>query len=131
MVARSTTSCSSAPTVAGMMPKAAMLMSPTLTMMPSQMLCRAIRTVSRPISTALAVREMSSTSITASADSLAAVAPFAPIAMPTSAAASTGASFTPSPTMITGRSATAATSCTLSAGRHSARTLVMPISAAM
>ena len=48
-----------------------------------------------------------------SADSLAAVAPFAPIAMPTSAAASTGASFTPSPTMITGRLATAAASCYL------------------
>ena len=76
-------------------------------MMPSQMLCSAMRTVSRPISTAFAVREMSSTRITASADSLAAVAPFAPIAMPTSAAASTGASLTPSPTMITGRSAIA------------------------
>ena len=40
--------------------------------------------------------------MTTSADSLAAVDPFAPIAMPTSAAASTGASLTPSPTMMTG-----------------------------
>ena len=63
----------------------------------------ATRMVRRPICTARTARYRSSSMTTTSADSLAAVDPRAPIATPTSAAASTGASLTPSPTIITGR----------------------------
>ena len=54
--------------------------------------------------TASATRSTRSTTMTASAVSDATVAPATPIAIPTSASVSAGASLTPSPTIITGRS---------------------------
>ena len=126
MAARSTSSWVSAPATAGMNPNAATSIRATLRAMPSQMLLRATRMVRRPISTASATLAMSSATSTTSADSLAAVEPRAPMAMPTSAAARTGASLTPSPTMITGRGSIAATAFTLSSGSSPARTSVMP-----
>src|SRR5215217_7337424 len=60
---------------------------------------------------------MSSVMITTSADSLAAVDPRAPMATPTLAAASTGASLTPSPTISTGRSFASLTAATFCSGR--------------
>ena len=62
---------------------------------------RATASVSRPISIASATRPRSSTRMTASAASDEIVLPVAPSATPTSAAASAGASFRPSPTMTT------------------------------
>ena len=130
MARRSTTSWLRAPKIAGIAPVAATSMSTTDRAMPSQMLCSATCMVRRPIRTAVAVLARSSVRITTSADSLAAVAPRAPIATPTSAAASTGASLTPSPTMSTGRCGALRTVRTLSSGRHSGSTRVMPSAAA-
>ena len=75
----------------------------------------------------------SSFRITTSADSLAAVEPCAPIAIPISAMVSEGASLTPSPTIIIGRSESGISfnAAILSPGRHSALTSVMPTSFAM
>ncbi len=126
IAAKSTTSWSAAPTIAGRNPKNASSINPTLTAMPSQIASSAIRTVRLAMATLVATRPRSSSMITTSADSLAAVAPLAPIAMPTSAAASTGASFTPSPTMATGRSGNPATATTLPSGSRSARTSETP-----
>ncbi len=99
--------------------------------MPIQMLCSATFTVRCPIRTADAALDRSSRMITTSADSPAAVEPRAPMAIPTSATARTGASLTPSPTIMTGRRGRDRTASTLSGGRHSARTSVRPASAAM
>ena len=127
----STTSCSSAPMIAGMMPKAAMSISTIDSAMPTQIDSLATRRVRRPTDTATAAREMSSRTITTSAVSEAAVEPRAPIAMPTSDTARTGASLTPSPTIITGRGSTSWTRRTLSSGSRSAWTSSMPAWAAM
>src|SRR5690625_6138686 len=85
------------------------------TAIPNKMDCRAMETVRLAIWTTSANLEKFSEVITASADSEAAVAPRAPIAMPTSAAANMGASLMPSPTMSVG-SGMALTSVTLLAG---------------
>ena len=69
---------------------------------------------------------MSSSIITTSAVSLAAVDPLAPKAIPTSADVSTGASFTPSPTNATGRFFIDSIATSLSAGKQSALTFDMP-----
>src|SRR5690625_7006488 len=71
----STTSCSSAPKIAGMMPKAAMSISTIDSAMPTQIDSLATRRVRRPTDTATAAREMSSRTITTSAVSEAAVEP--------------------------------------------------------
>ena len=67
--------------------------------MPASTLWRAMRSERRPMRIASATRSMRSTMITTSAASDEAVAPAPPIAMPTSASASAGASLTPSPTI--------------------------------
>src|SRR5690625_4062433 len=59
----STTSCSSAPMIAGMMPKAAMSISTIDSAMPTQIDSLATRRVRRPTDTATAAREMSSRTI--------------------------------------------------------------------
>lgn len=112
--------------MAGRTPVTATSISPTLTAMPSQMACRAILTVRWAMAMLVATRLRSSSMMTTSADSLAAVDPRAPIAIPTSAAARTGASLTPSPTMATGRSGREATWVTLSAGSSPALTSATP-----
>jgi Mg2+/Co2+ transporter CorC len=76
----------------------------------------------------------SSSAISAmSAVSSAAALPATPIAMPTSAEASAGASLTPSPTMATGpnRRRSSSTTVTLSSGSSSARTSSTPSSSPM
>src|SRR5690606_34708911 len=130
MHARSTTSCIHAPTIAGRNPAAATSMSPTDIATPIEIDCHATRIVRRPTCTARARRDRSSTRITTSADSLAALEPRAPLGTRTSAAASTGASLTPSPTMRTGRGWAARTASTLSCGSRSARTSSIPTWAA-
>ena len=72
--------------------------------MPARTLWRAMWSARRPMWIASATRSTRSTVMTASAVSEETVAPAAPIAIPRSAIASAGASLTPSPTMITGRS---------------------------
>ena len=99
--------------------------------MPIQIACSAMSTVLRPMATASATLPMSSGSTTMSAASLAAVAPRAPMAIPMSAAASTGASLTPSPTIAMGRCGECETNSTLSTGRQFACTSSMPSAAAM
>ena len=73
--------------------------------MPTITLCRAMCMRAVRSGSASTTRSMRSTMITASAVSEATVAPAVPIAIPTSARASAGASLMPSPTMTTGRSA--------------------------
>ena len=70
--------------------------------MPINTLCLAIENVFLAISNPVATRPRSSNIMTTSADSLAAVEPRAPSAIPTSAAVKIGASFTPSPTKAKG-----------------------------
>ena len=67
---------------------------------PAQMLCRAMRIVRRPISTSSATRDGSSASTTASAAS-AVMPPLPAIATPSVAVVRAGASFVPSPTIMT------------------------------
>ena len=78
--------------------------------MPSRMACSAMRRARRAMAIASGARSSRSASSTTSPASAAAAVPCAPMAMPTSAAASTGASFTPSPTMATGPLAASALS---------------------
>ena len=72
--------------------------------MPTSTLWRAIPSDLRPMRIASATRSIRSTTMTASAVSDETVAPAVPIAIPTSASASAGASLIPSPTITTGRS---------------------------
>ena len=97
---------------------------------PARTLCRAIRRVRRASAVTSPSRSRRSTVSTASAACDEAVAPRAPMATPTSASASAGASLMPSPTMIVGawrRSIWTASS--FSAGVRSARTSSTPITA--
>ena len=70
----------------------------TLTMMANHAFSRAMRIVRRAIRMAVAIFDGLSSMSTTSAASMAASLPRAPIAIPTSARASTGASLIPSPT---------------------------------
>src|SRR5699024_4247888 len=111
----STASCNSAPKVAGKYPKAAIIISPIDTEIPNQIDCSAIDTVRLAIWTTSASRAKFSEVITASADSDAAVAPRAPIAIPPTAVDKTVASLMPSPTISVGTCIILTTS-TLSVG---------------
>ncbi len=124
----SMTSCSMAPTNAGMTPVLAMSIKTVQIAIPMRTACLAIRRVSWEMVTALATFARSSFKMTTSAVSLAAVEPCAPIAIPTSAVASEGASFTPSPTMKTGCSLWGMDwrAAILSWGRRSAFTVEIP-----
>ena len=85
--------------------------------MPTTALCTAMCRDQRAMSIASASRSTRSVVNTMSAASEEAVAPRAPIATPTVAAASAGASLIPSPTItVTARSRSARTAATLSAG---------------
>ena len=87
------------------------------------MLCRAMARARLAMTTASETRSRRSTRMTTSAASDDALAPLAPMAMPTSAAASAGASLIPSPTISVGlRRCSVATASTLSEGTRSART---------
>ncbi len=101
--------------------------------MPTITLWSAIVRARRAIRMASGRRSSRSTVITRSAASELAVAPRAPIATPTSAVASAGASLMPSPTMTRIPFASAfswATASTLSVGVRSASTASTPIAAA-
>ncbi len=103
-------------------------MAPNDRPMPTSTLCSAIERERLAIVMASATRSSRSTISTTSAASLEAVAPRAPIATPTSAAARAGASLIPSPTMIvTPPSArSASTAATLSEGSRSDSTRSTP-----
>ena len=124
----STTSCKIAPQKAGMTPVKAInsMMITTPIAVKTSMLATFI--VCLEIATASLTLDKSLTMITASALSLAAVAPLAPIAIPTSAAVKLGASLTPSPVITTGRKSfgTSLIALIFSAGKRSARISVMP-----
>ena len=110
-------SCSSAPAAGGNHPSAAIAMATNDNVMPTTALCTAMRRDQRAMSIASARRSRRSVVNTMSAASEEAVAPRAPIATPTVAAANAGASLTPSPTItVTARSRSARTAATLSAG---------------
>ena len=101
--------------------------------MPAITLCRAIVRARWAMRIASGSRSRRSTVITRSAASELAVAPRAPMATPTSAVASAGASLMPSPTMTripSARAFSSATASTLSAGVRSASTASTPIAAA-
>ncbi len=92
-----------------------------------------LRTVARLRRNVNGIRSSSSAISATSAVSSAASLPAAPIAIPTSARASAGASLTPSPTIATGPCALRSSSiaATLSSGSSSARTSSTPSSAAI
>ena len=120
-------SCSSAPNAGGSRPNAATTIAASDIAMPASALCTAIRRARRAISIASARRSSRSVVSTTSAASEEAVAPRAPIATPTVAAASAGASLRPSPTItVTARCPSARTPATLLAGVCSARTSSSP-----
>ena len=123
-------SCSSAPHTAGSSPAAATPMAASDMPMPASTLCMAIRRVRRASTATSPRRPIWSTVRTASAASDDAVEPRAPMAIPTSARASAGASLIPSPVMITGaRRCSRRTTSSLSAGVSSAITSSTPVSA--
>ncbi len=121
-------SCTIAPPTGSSSPNAPNSIPTNDRPMPITTLWTAIPRERRAIRIASATRSSRSTTRTTSAASDEAVAPRAPIATPTSAAASAGASFTPSPTMIVGpNSPSAFTASTLSAGSRSDRMRSTPI----
>ena len=125
-------SWSSAPATGSRSPAAAAPIATIDSPIPMPMLWTAIRRERRAIRMASGSRSRRSTAITRSAASELAVAPRAPIATPTSAVASAGASFSPSPTITripAALSRSSATASTLSAGVRSARTASTPIAA--
>ena len=123
-------SCTIAPATGTSSPKAPRSIPPNASPMPITTLCSAIRRERRAIEMASAIRSSRSTIRTTSAASDEAVAPRAPIATPTSAAASAGASFNPSPTkIVTPSSRSASTALTFSAGSRSERTRSTPSAA--
>ena len=99
----STTSCKIAPQKAGITPVKAINSMIITTPIAVKTSILATFIVCLEIATASLTLEISLTMITASALSLAAVAPLAPMAIPTSAAVKLGASLTPSPVITTGR----------------------------
>src|SRR6185437_1708260 len=101
MTATSIASCRSAPAIGAISPAAAKPIATRLIPMPARTLCLAIDSERRPIRTAATTRSTRSCTMTASAVSEATVAPTTPIAIPTSATASAGASLMPSPTITT------------------------------
>ena len=130
MTATSIASCSSAPHTAGSRPAAAAAIAASDIAIPASTLCRAIRRVRRASARTSPSRSSRSTVSTASAASEEALDPRAPMATPTSARASAGASLIPSPTMMTGaRPRSARTASSLSAGVRSASTSSTPITA--
>ena len=132
MTATSIASWISAPATTGSAPNAANPIATSDIPIPAMTLWTAIWRDRFARRMASASRSRRSTVITRSAASELAVAPRAPIATPTSAMASAGASLMPSPTMTTGPSESAIswrTASTLSAGVRSARTPSTPIAA--
>ena len=126
-------SCSSAPATGGSAPVIANSIAPMDRPMPITTLWMAIVRDRRAIRIASGSRSRRSTVMTMSAASELAVAPRAPIATPTSAAASAGASLIPSPTitrMPLASARSSVTASTLSAGVRSAKTASTPIAAA-
>ena len=147
-------SCISAPITTGIRLNAAAIMPTSASPSPRHTAWIITRLVRREMATARGTAAMSSFMITTCADSEAAVEVPSVMAMPISAAASTGASFTPSPTIIVmdrvvdsptnraislshhgcrfGFSRFASTmACTLPSGNSSACTSLMPTSEAM
>ena len=123
-------SCTMAPATGTNSPNAPRSIPPNASPIPITTLCSAIRRERRAIEMASAIRSRRSTIRTMSAASDDAVAPRAPIATPTSAAASAGASFRPSPTkIVTPSSRSASTAFTFSAGSRSDRTRSTPSAA--
>ena len=123
-------SCTMAPATGTSSPNAPRSIPPNASPIPITTLCSAIRRERRAIAIASAIRSSRSTTRTTSAASDDAVAPRAPIATPTSAAASAGASFSPSPTkIVTPSSRSASTALTFSAGSRSDRTRSTPSAA--
>jgi hypothetical protein len=101
ITAASSASCSTAPSAGVSRPTLATTISAKLTPSPTPMLCSAMRRMRRLIAMASPTRAMSSTSSTMSAASAETAVPCSPIATPTVAAASAGASLIPSPTITT------------------------------
>ena len=123
MTATSMASCVKAPATGGNRPTAATSMASPDIPIPATMLCSAMPWARLAIVTASETRSSRSTRITTSAASDDALAPRAPIAIPTFAAAKAGASLIPSPTITVGYwRCSAATASTLSAGSRSERT---------
>ena len=91
--------------------------------MPATMLCTAMPRARFAMETASETRSSRSVRMTTSAASDDALAPLAPMAMPTFAAANAGASLMPSPTITVGcKRCSVATASTLSDGTRSAST---------
>ena len=129
MTATSMASCSSAPHTGGSRPAAATPIAASDMPIPASTLCSAIRRVGRAIAATSPTRPSSSTVSTASAASDEAVEPRAPMAIPTSASASAGASLMPSPVVMTGaRRCSRRTAASLPAGVSSASTSSTPVS---
>ena len=121
-------SWNSAPPTTGNSPTAPRIIPPNDRPIPISTLWTAIPRDRLAIRIASARRSSRSTTRTTSAASEDAVAPRAPMATPTSAAARAGASFTPSPTMtVTPPSPSAFTASTLSVGSRSDRIRSTPI----
>ena len=130
MTATSMTSWVSAPHAAGSQPRAATAMAAMERPMPAITLWVAMRLARRAMTAASPRRSSRSTVRTTSAASELAVAPRAPMATPTSARASAGASLMPSPTMmVTPLRRSSVTASTFSCGVRSASTASTPIMA--
>ena len=121
MTSVSIPSWTSAPAAGGRRPRPARIIAANDIPIPTTTLCRAMAPARLAMAMASESRSRRSTVSTTSAASDEAVPPLAPMATPTSARASAGASLMPSPTMIVGPAARSATTMsTLSAGLHSA-----------
>ena len=123
ITATSITSCTIAAATGTSHPVAAASIASIDSPMPTPMLSTAMRRARCAMTIASPTRSSRSARITTSAASEEALAPRAPIAMPTSAAASAGASLIPSPTMTVGlMRCSVRTASTLSEGTRSANT---------
>ncbi len=119
-----------APHTAGSRPNAAAIIPAIDIAIPATTLWTAMRRVRRASTCASPSRSRRSTVSTMSAASEDAVAPRAPMAIPTSASANAGASLMPSPTIIVGaNSLSARTTSSLSAGERSASVSSTPMTA--
>ena len=127
MASTSMTSCRTAPAAGGRYPTAATIIAASDSPMPTRTACSAIRCERRAMRIASARASIRSTVSTTSAASDEAVAPRAASATPHPAAASAGASLTPSPTMIVSPCADSRSiAASFSAGSQSASTASTP-----